>query len=132
MRRHATVDRRLSQLDRHAGLPGQATYVMSHEANLVGVLFGESLRAGENLTGPSNKILWIVREPRAGGSLELALRRLDGTGEPVTVVRPADSGPGEICPSIVDVPEPGCWRVEAVWSGHRASVLRRKSVRYIG
>jgi hypothetical protein len=105
-----------------AGLPGQTPYVMSHEANMVGVLFGGSLRAGENVTNPSNKILWIVREPRGGASLELTLRRLDGTGEPVTVVRPADSSPGEIYPSLVDVPEPGCWRVDAVWDGHRASL----------
>jgi len=36
--------------------------------------------------------------------------------------QPANSGPGEIYPSIVDVPQPGCWRFDLSWSGHRATV----------
>jgi hypothetical protein len=40
----------------------------------------------------------------------------------LAVTRPADSRPGEIYPSIVDVPAAGCWTVVAEWSGHRATL----------
>jgi hypothetical protein len=74
------------------------------------------------VTNPANKILWIVREPRDGQPLTLTLRRTDGTGEAVIHREPADSSPGEIYPSIVDVPSAGCWIVTAEWSGHRATL----------
>jgi hypothetical protein len=105
-----------------ARLPGGTPYVLSHEGNLVGVLFGFPLRAGANVTSPANKILWVAREPRDGKELQLTLRRADGAGEPVTQVELADSGPGEIYPSIVDAPTPGCWQVQASWNGHTATL----------
>jgi hypothetical protein len=105
-----------------AGLPGSTPYVLSHEGNLVAVLFGFPLRAGANVTGPTNKILWVAREPRDGKELQLTLRRADGAGEAVTQIEPADSGPGEIYPSIVDAPTAGCWQVQASWNGHTATL----------
>ena len=101
-----------------AGIP----YAASHEGNLVAVLFAQPLRAGTGIENPANKILWIAREPRNGAELKLVLRRTDGTGEPVESVEPADSSPGEIYPSIVDVPTPGCWSVTATWDVNTATL----------
>ena len=105
-----------------ANLPGTMPYALSHEGNLVGMEFAGSLRGGTNLGSPTNKILWVTREARNSQPLHLTLRRVDGTGAPVTQVEPANSGPGEIYPSIVDVPTSGCWRVEASWDGHAATL----------
>jgi hypothetical protein len=33
-----------------------------------------------------------------------------------------NSGPGEIYPSIIDVPEAGCWHFALAWNGHRSVV----------
>jgi len=104
-----------------AGVPGPSRFVMAHEGNLLGVLFGERLVAPPLTNGPSNKILWISREPRDGSSLTLSLTT-PAAGAPVTVTQPADSSPGQIYPSIVDVPVPGCWGVVAEWAGHRATL----------
>jgi hypothetical protein len=105
-----------------AGAPADLPYVLSVEGNLVGVLFGAPLHVPAVVAGRSNKILWIVREPRAGRPLHLTARPLDGSGAPVTSTEEADSGPGEIYPSSVDVPTPGCWHVSAEWDGHTATV----------
>jgi hypothetical protein len=40
----------------------------------------------------------------------------------VAVTQPANSTPGEIYPTIVDVPEPGCWHLDLVWAGHQTSI----------
>jgi hypothetical protein len=101
---------------------GQLPFALSHEGNLYAGLFAQPLRAGTDVTNPSNKILWISREPRDGQSLRLTLRRTDGTGPVLTQEEPANSGPGEIYPSIVDVPTAGCWSVTADWAGHRATL----------
>jgi hypothetical protein len=104
-----------------AGVPGPSRYVESHEGNLLGVLFVDEYVAPPRTGGPTNKILWISRESRDGSSLTLTLTS-SATGPPVSATQPADSGPGEIYPSIVDVPRPGCWNVVAEWAGHRATL----------
>jgi hypothetical protein len=60
--------------------------------------------------------------PRNGSSLEISGHPAKATKPTVDVVRPADSGPGEIYPSTVDVPQPGCWHFDLVWAGHHAAV----------
>lgn len=97
-------------------------YVMSREGNLIGVLFSHPLRASSGSETPGNKILWRVREPRNGADLRLTLRHVGGHTDPVIITRTADSGPGEIYPSVVDVPATGCWAVVAEWDGHRATL----------
>jgi hypothetical protein len=96
-------------------------HVMSHEGNLVGMLFSYPLQVPSPPGGPNNKILWIAREPRNGKDLRLTLRPEAG-GAAVTVTQPANSNPGEIYPSIVDVPTAGCWTVVAEWNGNRATL----------
>jgi hypothetical protein len=92
---------------------------VSHEGNAVAVLFGYPLRAGRDVENPSNKILWVMRDSRDGQALKLTLR---SSGQTVKVERAANSGPGEIYPSAVDVPTAGCWTVQADWNGHRATL----------
>jgi hypothetical protein len=105
-----------------AGPPASLSYVVSAEGNLVGVLFGAPLQAPAATTGRNNKILWIVREARGGQPLTLTAQRVDGPGAEVATTEEADSSPGEIYPSIVDVPAPGCWHVTARWNGNTATV----------
>jgi len=105
-----------------AGPPASLPYVVSAEGNLVGVLFGAPLQAPAATTGRTNKILWIVREARGGQPLMLTAHRIDGPGSEVATTEEADSSPGEIYPSIVDVPVPGCWHVTARWNGNTATV----------
>ena len=97
-------------------------FVLSHEENLVGVLFAFPLRAQPDPQGPNNKILWIVREPRHGTPLRLTLHPMGSTGPTVEQEQPANSSPGEIYPSIVDVKGAGCWSVTARWAGKTATL----------
>ena len=99
------------------GLP----YVIASPADVAGFVFGYPLRAGHP-ENPSNKILWVVRLPRNGSDLIIAAHPLDAASPTVSVVQPANSSPGEIYPSIVDVPMPGCWHLDLRWAGHEAGV----------
>jgi hypothetical protein len=101
--------------------PPDLPSVMSHEGNLVGVVFGYPLLSPASATGRQNKILWIAREPRGGSELKLTLRPEAG-GDAVQTSEPSGASPGEIYPSIVDVPAAGCWSVVAEWNGHRATL----------
>jgi hypothetical protein len=83
--------------------------------------FAPRLRAG-NPENPSNKVLWIVRSPRNGHPLTITARLNADPSEVVRISRPADSSPGEIYPSDVDLPKPGCWRLSLAWGPHRAHI----------
>src|SRR5215475_915773 len=104
-----------------AGLPTGIPYAVSVEANVVAVLFGYPLRAGHNDDGRNNKILWDMRDARDGQPLLLTARPLAG-GSAVNFSFPANASPGEIYPSIVDVPAPGCWHMTLQWNGHTATI----------
>lgn len=104
-----------------AGLPAGLPYAISRDANVVAVLFGYPLRAGDREDGRTNKILWDMRDPRDGHPLLVTARPLSG-GPAVNLTFPADASPGEIYPSIVDVPTPGCWHMTLRWNGHTATI----------
>jgi hypothetical protein len=101
--------------------PDSLPYVLASPEQAAGFLFGYPLRSGHP-ENPSNKILWVVGQARNGSSLEISAHPLGAAAPIVKVVKPADSSPGEIYPSIVDVPQPGCWHVDLSWAGHKASV----------
>ena len=63
----------------------------------------------------STKILWISRVPRGGVPLRITATPLGLEAPLVRVEVPADSGPGEIYASIVEVPFAGCWHVDLAW-----------------
>lgn len=79
---------------------------------MVGILFGSPFQAGSRADGKSNKILFISRVARNGATLEITAT--SGAAS-VKASQPADSAPGEIYPSIVDVPAPGCWHLALSW-----------------
>ena len=87
-------------------------HVVGERGDIVGVLFGfplSSPRTGDR----SNKILWVSR-PELTAPSDLKIHaKLDGTS--TVADRKVVGGPG---PSIVDLPESGCWTVDLRWSGH--------------
>jgi hypothetical protein len=64
---------------------------------------------GGRTPGGTTKILWTVSARGARTSLELKARRLDGSG--AFTQRFSNAGPGQF-PSILDIPQAGCWRLE--------------------
>ena len=100
-----------------AGPPAELVGATADHGDVAAVLFGYPLRAGHP-QDRANKILWIVRQARDGSELTLTGHRL-GTDHPsVTYHQPDDSNPGEIYPSIIDVPTPECWQYTVAWHGH--------------
>jgi hypothetical protein len=65
-----------------------------------------------------NKILWFVRYPRDSMPLRLAGHLVTDPRRTVSATFPANSSPGEIYPSYVTVPEPGCWSFTLRWGTH--------------
>ena len=104
-----------------AGSVPQLPYVTAVPDSAAGFLFARPLRAGHP-DNPANKILWVVRTPRRGSALQLDGSLLGAAGATVHQSQPADSSPGEIYPSIVDVATPGCWRFTLQWATGRAGV----------
>jgi hypothetical protein len=84
-------------------------------------LFVQPLKSGHP-TNPSNKILWVVKLPRNTSALAITGHPVAAATPIVMQTQPADSGPGEIYPSIIDVPHSGCWQFDLAWAGHKASV----------
>ena len=78
---------------------------------------------GLPLTSPpspdhNNKILWEARTDGAGALFITAT--LKGNG--LTVRRRVENGPG---PSIINMPEPGCWTFDLTWAaGHDVMAVR--------
>ena len=101
--------------------PVGVPYVLAMPAHAGGFVVGYPLRAGHP-QNPNNKILWVVGAPRNGSSLEISGHPLNAATPTVHVTQPANSSPGEIYPSIVDVPKSGCWHFDLAWSGNKTSV----------
>ena len=114
-------DERLPAWTAAARPPSQVPFVVSTRRSVVAILFGYPLRSGAPL-GHTNKILWIMREPRNGQPLDLVARPLHRKSPSVRVALPADSSPGEIYPSIVNVPSPGCWHLTLIWNRNRDAI----------
>ncbi len=106
------------------GFASHLRYAVSAGGNVVAVLFAYPLRAGRP-ENPANKILWIVRQPRRGQPLHIRAQPMGFSAPGVTTSWPANSSPGEIYPSIDNVPRPGCWRFALRWAGHTDTVALR-------
>ncbi|MGI5520648.1 hypothetical protein ACQEUX_06800 [Micromonospora sp. CA-259024] len=102
-----------------AGFSGDARvpHVFGAKGDIVAVLFAHPLRQ-DRKDGSNNKILWVARaattspDPASPATLVITAT-LDGTDTRVT--REVAGGPG---PSIIDMPQAGCWRLDLRWSGH--------------
>ena len=88
-------------------------YVIGENSHIVGVVFGYPFRAPTGTGGHNNKILWVSNAAKSGAPPDLVISaRLGDTS--VTAKRTITGGPG---PSIVDMPQPGCWTFDLTWSG---------------
>jgi hypothetical protein len=105
----------------NAGAPRELVQATSRNGNANAFIFGYPLRAGHP-QNPDNKILWVVKQPRNGSDLLITGYQLGHPAPAITVRQPADSGPGEIYPSIVAVPNQGCWQFKLEWHGHTDTV----------
>jgi hypothetical protein len=63
---------------------------------------------GQVAEGRNTKVLWVA-EP-GGGPLQVRGERTDGAGA-FDASSPEALGPGGHYPSIIDLPEPGCWEL---------------------
>lgn len=87
-------------------------HVLSDKGELAAILFGHPLNSPP-APGRNNKILWVAREPfDHGGDLRITAEL---AGAAVTAEAEVGGGPG---PSIIDLPQPGCWRLTLTWPGH--------------
>ena len=97
--------------------PGaRVPHVLGADGRMAAVLFSFPLVAAPE-GQPTNKILWVVREPLDGPTSLVIEAQLEGTG-PV-VRRVVANGPG---PSSVDMPLPGCWRMSLTWADQRETI----------
>ena len=89
-------------------------HVMGDRGSIVAAIFGFPLTAARS-DGTANKILWVSKpasaDPEAAGELVIDAR-LDGSD--VSARRSVPGGPG---PSIIDLPQSGCWRLTLTWWG---------------
>lgn len=91
-------------------------HVLGENGSIVAILWPEHLSSPPD-PKESNKILWVARSP-GDGLTDLVIRaHLEGTGTRVT--RRVAGGPG---PSIIDLPAPGCWRLDLAWHDHSDTV----------
>jgi len=98
--------------------PAGLNYVIATPDLAMGYLFSYPLLAGPD----GNKILWYVRAPRGGRPLLAEGHPLGSSQPAASFSQPANSSPGEIYPSGVTVPTPGCWRFRLAWNGYAADV----------
>jgi hypothetical protein len=89
-------------------------YVLSDHGRMAAILFAP-LQA-PSAEGRNNKILWVTRPDSAGYPLDIAAVRAGSDG---TVVHRHLAGPG---PSVVDLPQPGCWTLSLRWGEFRDSI----------
>lgn len=94
--------------------PNDLPYFITTPPIAAGFIFGYPLTAGSRTTG-SNKILWVVNRPRDGNDLTVSGHPLNAASPITRDAFPDNSGPGEIYPSEVDVPSPGCWHFDLAW-----------------
>jgi hypothetical protein len=104
-----------------ANAPTPLPYFSSPSGLIGGFVFGYPLRAGKP-DNPTNKILWGVATARNGSALDIEAHPQGAAAPSVTYSFPDDSSPGEIYPSIVDVPSPGCWSFTLHWGTAQAEV----------
>ena len=101
--------------------PRDLVQATSHGGDAVAFLFADPLRAGEP-ENPANKVLWVVKQPRGGSDLVITGHPLGAATPDVSQSEAADSSPGEIYPSIVNVPSPGCWQFTLQWNGNTDTI----------
>jgi hypothetical protein len=88
-------------------------HALGSKGMIVGAVFVTPRSPQDPAAG--TKILWISRVPRDGAPLRITATPLGLEAPLVRIMQPANSGPGEIYPSIVEVPFAGCWHVDLTY-----------------
>ena len=101
-------------------------HAVGRSGEIAAILFGDPLSSPPS-TEHTNKVLWVAREASTSApTLTISAQLMDGaTPVGAAVERHVDGGPG---PSIVDLPDPGCWRLTLTW-GDRTDSLDLEYVR---
>ena len=94
---------------------------VSSQGNVVAVVFTPPLTVSRADQATTNKILWVMRTPRNGDQLRIDAT-LPGSSRRFSTTQPPDSGPGNIYPTMVNVPAPGCWHMSLSWNGNTDTV----------
>lgn len=102
-------------------LRGSQRHMIGDRGEIAAVLFGYPYHAPA-AKGRANKILWVAKDAEGAADMgpddRLTIKAsLAGTNEVVT--RSVAGGPG---PSLIDMPEPGCWTFSLSWPGHSDSL----------
>jgi hypothetical protein len=106
-----------------AATPGRARIYGTFSVSLPGVEGAAIYAGGRFPDGRTNtKVLWLVDEP--SGALTITGRRLDAQGSFEQVERAAAS-PAYAYPSILVVPEAGCWLLKLRTSGRGGVFVMR-------
>ena len=102
-----------------SGFTDPPAHITGARNEIVAIPFGWPLHAPTPTPGRSNKILWVAR----AGSGPLHIEATEqATGQTFSVTLP--DGPG---PSLVDMPEPGCWRFALTWANNSDQLFVRYS-----
>lgn len=109
-------------VDTGTGLPswadiggGSIPWAVGKPPVVVGVMFATELVAkGQRPDGSANKILWLTEAPISSPQLTLRAQPADAA-TPVVNLRLARAEGQQQFPSIVDLPTPGCWRINVSW-----------------
>jgi hypothetical protein len=94
-------------------------YAIARPPIAAGFIFGHPLHVAAPGELSTNKVLWVVGTARTGPLL-VEGRPLGKSSPTIAYSFPPNAGPGEIYPSGVDVPEPGCWEFTLRWAGQVA------------
>ncbi len=109
-------------VDTGPGLPawadiggGTIPWAVGQPPEVVGVVFATELVAkGERPDGSANKVLWLTQTPIASPQLTLRAQPADAATPVVNLTVPGAEDNQQF-PSIVDLPIPGCWRINISW-----------------
>ena len=93
-------------------------HVMGLRGDIVAILWGgpESSLYAPPLPNVGNKVLWVSRLADKPGAPLRVRAMLNGTHRTTALELP------DVGPSYVNLPAPGCWTLDLIWSGHRDQV----------
>jgi hypothetical protein len=97
-----------------------APHAVGRAGEIAAILFGDPLSSPPS-TSHTNKILWVARQSFGSApTLKITAQRMNGVAAVgASVESSVDGGPG---PSIVDLPDPGCWRLTLDWGDRTDSI----------
>lgn len=95
-------------------------YVLADPPAAILILVAQPVRAGHP-TNPANKVVFGVRTPRMGTPLRIQAQAT--TGEIVHLEVPADVVDAEVYITYLDLPSPGCWKLDLRWGAPEVTAV---------